>query len=106
MNCEQAQEMLPELLTGALSPKAEQETLAHLACCEACRRELAFWAKAAEAVRAGAEEMPNELFKGIRQNLAEDRPLTLLETLQVTRRALGLAGSACRLAFSVAGLNQ
>lgn len=106
MNCEQAQEMLPELLAGSLGRKAEQETLMHLAACAECRRDLAFWAQAAEAIRAETTTMPDGLFRDIRADLRQGRTLTLLETYKLTRGALGLAGSACKLVFAAAGIHS
>lgn len=105
MNCEQVRELLPELLAGALDKKTEQETLEHLAWCEECRMELAFWAQVAEVAKTETEKMPDGLFAEIRETLAQDRPPTWLEGLRVTRRALGLVGSTCKLAFSMAGMN-
>lgn len=103
MNCETVSELLPELLSGSLGREQELELLSHLASCPDCRSELAFWAQVAEAEQDDAEPMPNGLFRGIRDELFGAKATTVLETLRLTGRALGLAGSACRLAFSMAG---
>jgi hypothetical protein len=105
MICEEASVLLPQLLAGTLNGDAEQEALHHLARCEGCRKELAFWAKVSKAVRAEAAEMPAELFDGILEELLGERPVAVLESLRLAGRALGLAGSACRLAFSAAGMS-
>ena len=103
MNCEMVSERLPELLSGALDRQAEAETLAHLAACESCRRDLAFWAKIAEAAKAEAAEMPSEAFEQARENLFGPRTATLVETARIVGRALGLARSSVRLAMAAAG---
>jgi hypothetical protein len=105
MNCDRISEMLPGLLAGALGREAEQEVLSHLAWCGACRGELAFWARIAGAVKAEEASMPMELFGGIRRELFSGSAATVLESFKTTGKALGLAGSACRLALSMAGFN-
>jgi predicted anti-sigma-YlaC factor YlaD len=105
MNCETASELLPELLAGSLDRETELYVLNHLARCEGCRRELAFWAQVGEAVEDESASMPQELFEGVREKLFGARTATVFESFRLTGRALGLAGSACRLALSVAGIN-
>lgn len=105
MKCEDISELLPELLSGALGRETEQEVLTHLARCGECRGDLAFWAQVSESVKAEAAHMPQELFEGVREELLGPRAATLIESFRITKRALGLAGSACKLAFSVAGIN-
>jgi anti-sigma factor RsiW len=104
MNCDSASELLPELLAGSLDRETELEVLSHLAHCAQCRVELAFWAQVSGAVKADAAEMPNGLLEDVRENLFSDRTKTLIESLRFTGRALGLAGSAFRLALSAVHL--
>jgi predicted anti-sigma-YlaC factor YlaD len=105
MNCEKVSELLPQLLAGALKGYEEQEALTHLSRCGECRGELAFWASVSGAVLAEKDEMPKELFREIREELMGPGASTVLESLRATRQALGLVGSAFRLAFSAAGMN-
>lgn len=106
MNCETVSGLLPELLAGALRGDGEQAVLHHLARCEGCRKELAFWARVSEAVRAEAPEMPEELFAGVREELLGPGTTGALECVKAAWNALGLAGSVCRLALSTAGINH
>jgi predicted anti-sigma-YlaC factor YlaD len=105
MNCETASELLPELLSGSMGREAEMEVLSHLAQCAECRRELAFWAQVAEAAETEAEsaEMSAGLFEEARENLFGARALSAVQGLRLAGRALGLAGSACKLALLVTG---
>ena len=76
--------------------------LAHLAGCEACRKELAFWAKLADEVRTAATEMPQASFERSGQALFGARELPGMGGLRVVRESLGLTGSLCRAAFRLA----
>ena len=100
MNCESVAERLPELLAGALDRETEQDVLFHLAGCAECRQELAFWAQLRQAVREDAAEAPEGLIRDVRAGLFGPRVTSVLESFRQTGRALGLAGSACKLAFS------
>jgi len=104
MNCEEASELLPELLAGALGREAELDALTHLARCAGCRGELAFWAQVSMTAKSGADVLPEELFESVREKLFGARTATALESLRIAGRALWMAGSACRLAFSAAGI--
>jgi hypothetical protein len=103
MNCETVSGYLPELLAGALGRETELEVLTHLARCEDCRKELAFWVQVAKVVLAETEPMPLGLFKGIRNEMFGIKTSSALDGLKLAGQALGLAGSACRLALSMAG---
>lgn len=103
MSCDEASERLPGLLTGTLGREAEAETLAHLAACAACRSELAFWAQVAGAVNAMAAELPDEAVETVHESIFGTRTATLTESLRIVGRTLGIARSAFRLAFTMAG---
>ena len=105
MNCDMAQEKLPELLAGSLDRKTEQSVLAHLAACEECRRELAFWVQGQQAVLRGAEDAPGTVIREVRESLFGPGAASILDGILVTGRALGLAGSACRLALATMGVH-
>lgn len=102
MSCEFASERLPELLAGALDRETELAVLSHLAQCESCRKELAFWAQVQQAVRQGADEVPASVIREVRAGLFGPGLRSMLDGFRTTGQALGLAGSACRLAFAVA----
>ena len=104
MNCELASERLPELLAGALGRDTELAVLAHLARCESCRRELAFWAQLQQAVRQEVGEVPSRIIRDVRAGLFHPEQASALEGLWTAGRALSLAGSACRLALAAAGV--
>lgn len=104
MNCETASGRLPELLSGALDREYELETLTHLAQCSECRRELAFWARMRQASLDDTAEVPADAIENVRDSLFGPRAAMVLDSIRKTGRALGLAGSACRLAFTAAGL--
>ena len=104
MNCETAQEKLPELLTGALDRQTELETLTHLAGCEACRHELAFWAQVRQAALENEADADEDAIRGVRQELFGPGSLSVLESFRLAGRALGMAGSACKLALASMGI--
>ncbi len=105
MNCDMVQEKLPELLAGVLDRQTELQVLAHLAGCEACRLELAFWAQVQQATTQGAEDAPNAVIREVRVNLFGPGVASMLDGFRITGRALGLAGSACRLALATIGVH-
>lgn len=58
MRCEEIAMLLPELLGGSLDAHAEAEALDHLACCAACRSELALWSRVKAVAAAQAPPLP------------------------------------------------
>ena len=103
MDCMEVSELLPQLLAGTLGRERDAAVLAHLAGCEACRKELAFWAKLADEVRTAAQEMPQANFERGRRALFGARELPGMGSLRMVRESLGLTGSLCRAAFRLAG---
>jgi hypothetical protein len=104
MNCEKTSDYLPQLLAGALGRDQEMEVLSHLAGCRQCREELAMWAQVADVMQSEAEAVPGRLTKQVRDELFGRKAASVMEGIRVTRQALNLTRSACRLAFATAGI--
>lgn len=107
MDCSWITKQLPELLQGALEPHTEQMVLEHLAHCEQCRRELAFWAQLGMQMRAqAAPPLPKALGEAVADRLGLRQPPTVRGTLNAATGALRLTGSAVRLALTLATNNK
>lgn len=102
MDCQWIAQQLPELLQGTLDRQTEQRVLAHLAQCEDCRRELAFWAQVSQVMQAQAQKLPWETSDAVAERLGLRTQPTLRETLSTVQGALRLTGSAVRLALTLA----
>jgi predicted anti-sigma-YlaC factor YlaD len=96
------EQQLPELLQGTLERPREQMVLEHLAQCEHCRAELAFWAQLAAMERQAAQKPPRQVIDDVADRLGLRQPVTLRDTFDTVRSALQLTNSAVRLAFSLA----
>lgn len=106
MDCSWIAQQLPELLQGALEPRTEQMVLEHLAHCEACRRELAFWAQLGAQLRTQTSPLPKTTREAVADRLGLRQPPTVRSTLNAAAGALRLTGSAVRLALTLATGNK
>lgn len=110
MNCEQIKELIPGWLDGeveAFQAKAIEE---HIAACESCREEAAFWQAVGTSLRedAGAVKAPAGFTAEVMARLPEGRRNRGFATL-VTRWKRGIAAAAAFLlvaAGSAAGYVQ
>ena len=100
MDCERISAMLPELLGSKLDRTNEMETLSHLAHCAQCRKELAFWARLSDTVKADAADMPPKLFDEVSGRLAINQKRTLRECMEITRSTLGITATVLRMVLS------
>ncbi len=105
MNHTDIQEALPELMAGTLDEQIEQEVLAHLVVCAACRVELAFWARVAKQLNDETAELPRDVYLDVRAVLFESETETMgfYESMETLGGALSVTRKACRLALSLGG---
>ncbi|MGI5877282.1 MAG: anti-sigma factor family protein [Christensenellales bacterium] len=100
MRCEEIAMLLPELLGGSLDAHTEAEALEHLACCAACRSELALWSKVEAVTAAQAPPLPAAIRRRVGSALQRQTESAALRTAaSMLRDTVRITGKTIRLSL-------